>query len=44
MALVKGVYHRENQKIHLKFEHMIKAYLILKANTATYSLAQYNIE
>ena len=31
----KGVYHRENQKIHQKFHHLLKANLILLANTPT---------
>ena len=31
----KGFYHRENQKIHQKLQHLFKASLILLANTAT---------
>ena len=31
----KGFYHREDQKIHQKLQHLFKASLILLANTAT---------
>ena len=31
----KGVYYRENQKNHQKLQHLLKARLILLANTAT---------
>ena len=37
MMLQKGVYHRENKKIHHLFQHLVKADLISLANTYTNS-------
>ena len=42
--LGNGFYGLENQKIHLKFQHLIEADLILLADTLTRGLAHYHIE
>ena len=44
MMLRNGFYHWENQKIHLKFQHLIEADLIPMADILTRGLAQYHIE
>ena len=36
MMLGKGVYNQENQSIDCEFQHMLKADLILVANTPIY--------
>ena len=41
---LKGVPHRENQKIPRKFENLFKVDLISLANTQTPGLARYHLE
>ena len=39
----KAVYHQEYQKIHQKFQYLLKTDLIVLANTANPDLKQYHL-
>ena len=44
MTLLKGVYYRNNPKIHQEFQHLFKPDLILVTDILTRVLAQHHLE